>query len=88
MSSTAWTGRGVERSKRYSGSRAFSGNSRADLRLLLGFGDDAEVGFQGLPAARIFLLGFVVLNGGNDDNVLALFPIHRRRHLVFSGKLH
>src|SRR5260370_41000135 len=38
---------------------------------LLWFRDDAEVGFQRLPAARIFLVRFVVRHGGNDDDVLA-----------------
>ena len=55
---------------------------------LLGFGDHAEVRFQRLPAAGIFLLRFFVRHGGNDDYVLALLPIHRRRHLVFGGELH
>src|SRR5262249_61858283 len=46
---------------------------------------DADIGLGRLPALRILLLGVVVADRTCDDHVLAVLPIHRRRHLVLGG---
>src|SRR6266481_7736492 len=48
---------------------------------------DANIGLRRLPALRILLLGLVVADRTRDDHVLAVLPIHRRRHLVLGGEL-
>src|SRR6516225_5036609 len=48
---------------------------------------DADIGLGRLPALRVLLLGFVVADRTRDDHVLAVLPIHRRRHLVLGGEL-
>src|SRR5262249_53366540 len=41
---------------------------------------DADIGLGRLPALRILLLGVLVGDRSGDDDVLAVLPIHRRRH--------
>src|SRR5690242_16315997 len=48
--------------------------------------DDADVGFRLLPARRPDLLGVVVRDRARDDDLVALLPVHRRRHLVLGGE--
>src|SRR5262249_28763027 len=44
--------------------------------------DDADIGLRRLPTLRVLFLRFLVADRTGDDHVLALLPIHRRRHLV------
>src|SRR3546814_10048007 len=55
--------------------------SRASAARLL---HHAQVGLLLFPAAREHLLGLLVVDRRHDDDVLALLPVHRRRHLVRS----
>src|SRR5262245_41248287 len=48
---------------------------------------DADVGLGRLPALRILLLGVLVRHRAGDDHVLAVLPVHRRRHLVLGREL-
>src|SRR5262249_49870205 len=48
--------------------------------------DDAHVRLRLLPLAEE-LLGLLVGDGAGDDHVLALLPVHRRRHLVVGREL-
>src|SRR5262245_60675139 len=43
---------------------------------------DADIGLGRLPALRVLLLGVLVRHRAGDDHVLAVLPVHRRRHLV------
>src|SRR3546814_13128930 len=58
--------------------------SRASASRLL---HHAQVGLLLFPAAREHLLGLLVVDRRHDDDVLALLPVHRRRHLVLGGEL-
>ena len=48
---------------------------------------DAQVGLGGFPAAGELRLGLLVGDGRDDDHVLALLPVHWRRHLMLGGEL-
>src|SRR5262245_54546432 len=48
---------------------------------------DADIGLGRLPALRVLLLGVLVRHRAGDDHVLAVLPVHRRRHLVLGGEL-
>src|SRR5216684_348621 len=52
-----------------------------------GLRHDAQVRPRRLPALRIGLLGVFVADRAGNDDVLALFPVRRRRHLVLRGQL-
>src|SRR3981081_2186691 len=41
-----------------------------------------------LPASGIFLLSFLVRYRRQDDDLVALLPIHRGRNFVFGSELH
>ena len=47
--------------------------------LLVGLGRDPQVRLERLPALRELLLGVLVGDGGGDDHVVAVLPVHRRR---------
>ena len=49
---------------------------------------DPNIGLGRLPAAGELLRGRFVGDRGNDDYILALLPVHRRRHLVLGCELH
>ena len=49
--------------------------------------DDPDIGLRCFPAVRIFFLGLLVRHGGDDDYVLPLLPIDRRRNLMLSRQL-
>src|SRR5881397_4434331 len=55
---------------------------------LLGLRNDAEIRPRRFPTLRVLLFGFLVGNRSQDDHILPLLPIYRRRHLVFRGELH
>ena len=55
------------------------------VHYLLRLRNDAQVGFGCLPALGILLLGFVVRNSRQNNHVLALLPVHRRRDLMLGG---
>src|SRR5262245_52982690 len=48
---------------------------------------DADIGLGRLPALWVLLLGVLVRHRPGDDHVLAVLPVHRRRHLVLGGEL-
>src|SRR5215831_16421321 len=48
---------------------------------------DADVGLGRFPALRILLLSFLVRHRAGDDHILAVLPVHRRRHFVLRGEL-
>src|ERR1700730_7337496 len=54
---------------------------------LLGLRHYAQIRFRRLPTLRVLLLGVVVRHRAGDDDVLAILPVHWRRHLVLGGKL-
>jgi hypothetical protein len=54
---------------------------------LLRLRDDPNIWLGWFPAAGIILLCLFVRNRGQDDHVLALFPIHRCDHFVFRSEL-
>src|SRR5881398_3142436 len=54
---------------------------------LLGLRNDAEIRPRRFPTLRVLLFGFLVGNRSQDDHILPLLPIYRRRHLVFRGEL-
>ncbi len=53
----------------------------------LGCRNDAQIGLRRFPAVRVLRLGVLVGNRRDDDHVLALLPVHRRRHLVLGREL-
>src|SRR5262245_35880428 len=55
--------------------------------LLLRLSDEPQVGLHGFEAGGVRLLRLVVGDGGDDDDVLPLLPVHRRRHLVLRREL-
>src|ERR1019366_8067257 len=55
--------------------------------LLVRLGRDPQVGLDGLPALRELGLGVLVGDGRDDDHVLALLPVARRRDAVLRGPL-
>src|SRR5262245_30233652 len=55
--------------------------------LLLRLSDETQVRLHRLEAGGVRLLGLVVGDGGDDDDVLPLLPVHRRRHLVLRREL-
>src|ERR1022692_1098961 len=57
---------------------------RASLRLR----HDAQIRLGRLPASRILLLRFVVRYRGQDDDLIALFPVHGCGNFVFGRELH
>ncbi len=71
--------------------RSFDGRSdtppASGCQLLVRLRDDAQIRFDGLPAAGEFLLGRFVGNCGNDDAIVAVLPIDRRRHAVIGREL-
>src|SRR5438552_8600587 len=48
---------------------------------------DADIGLRRLPALWPQLLGVVVAHRACDDHVIAVLPVHRRRHLVLGREL-
>src|SRR5215510_11176637 len=48
---------------------------------------DADIGLGRLPTLRVLFLGVLVRYRPGDDHVLAMLPVHRRRHLVLGGEL-
>src|SRR5438477_567546 len=48
---------------------------------------DPEIRAGRLPALRELLLRVLVVHRAGDDDVLALLPVGRRRHLVLGGEL-
>src|SRR5215475_2251409 len=59
----------------------------AGARWLLWLRHYADVRLGSRPAVRVGLPGFVVRDRTRDDDVLALLPIHRSRHLVLRREL-
>src|SRR5947207_1903504 len=47
---------------------------------------DADIGLGRFPALGILLLGILVGDRSGDDDVLAVLPVHRRRHLVLRSQ--
>src|SRR5579859_1002836 len=61
-----------------------SGTARSAIRLRR----YAQVRLHRLVAFREFLLDHLrVLNGGHNHDVVAILPVHRRRHAVAVGQL-
>ena len=68
--------------------RATGSLTSRDVRgLLVGLGRDPQVGLERLPALRELRLGVLVGDGGDDDDVLAVLPVHRRGDPVVGGEL-
>src|SRR6185312_822410 len=53
----------------------------------LGLGRNPQVRLEGLPAGREQRFGLFVLDRRDDDHVLALLPVDRRRDLVLCRQL-
>src|SRR5581483_4250084 len=55
---------------------------------LLRLRNNAQVRLGRLPAAGIFLLRLFVAYRSEDDDIIALLPVHGRRDFVLGGELH
>ena len=55
---------------------------------LFRLGNYPEVRFECLEPLRIFHLGIFVGNGGNDDDIISVLPVHGCSHLVLCRQLH
>lgn len=53
------------------------------LGLLAGLFNHSQVGLQRLPPFREFFFGLLVCDCGDDDAIIAVFPVHGSRHAVF-----
>ncbi len=60
---------------------------RSECLSLLGLRNHSEVRLGGVPAVGEQLLGLVVLDRTDDDDVAALLPVGRRGDLVLGGEL-
>lgn len=58
------------------------GNSTDVLGPSVRLRHDAQIGLQRLPAPGVFCLCVLVRDRRSDDDVAALLPVHRGRHLV------
>ena len=64
------------------------GERRPPLRVTsLGLLDNSQVRLLLVPALGELGLGLFVRQRRNDDNVVSVFPVRGRRHLVLRGKL-
>lgn len=55
---------------------------------LFGLWHDPQVRFRRSPALGKLFLGLVIGDGGDNNNIFALLPVHRGSYLVLRGQLH
>src|SRR3972149_345688 len=75
------------RSLRASGLVRSSTTPPASIDLLVGLWSHPQIRLQLLIAPGEHLVGFLVRDGGEDDHVVSVLPVHRRCHLLVLGKL-
>src|ERR1039458_2995264 len=68
-------------------SSTWAGNGSRRCLTLLGLRHDSQIWLGGLPSVRIFLSSLFIGDGGHDDDIFPLLPIHRGGDFVCRREL-